>query len=239
MNPHRKFIETSITNILKEAVQAINTVGSGIETYPLLDYVMQSVFIKMTGAQEQKMKCIAWELATNDFAFRQDFLKNFNVQFSEYKHKNMLYTELFEQINKVVKDFSLNEETRRNIRKSSRLKLILPESNLILWNNRDYTNYEEIWNTISINHFAKQPTTLLETNPLQKIYENHLYQNRNRIAHNTKSFQQNLPTLELLKSDDYQYENYFLWFSILILIDEIFMALYKEYLKTLEQKTFI
>lgn len=242
MNPHKKFILEPISNILEEAILAINPVGSGIETYPLLDYVMQSVFIKMTGAQEQKLKCIAWELATNDFSFRQDFLKDFNVQFSEYKHKNMLYKELFKQIEKINKGFSLNKEIKKNIKENSCLEDILCDSSLTVWASKDYTIYKKLWKKVARNHFANQSTVLLVANnliDLHRIYENHLYQNRNRIAHNTKSFQQNLPTLEQLKRDDHQYENYFLWFSILILIDEIFMALYKEYLKTLEQKTFI
>lgn len=60
MNPHKSFILTPVSDILKEAVQAINPIGSGIETYPLSDYLMQSIFIKMTGAQEQKneMHCL-------------------------------------------------------------------------------------------------------------------------------------------------------------------------------------
>jgi hypothetical protein len=31
---------------------------------------MQSIFIKMTGFQEQKLKCIVWELATDDYEYR-------------------------------------------------------------------------------------------------------------------------------------------------------------------------
>lgn len=244
MNLHKKFIETPVSDILKEAILAINPVGSGIETYPLLDYVMQSVFIKMTGAQEQKLKCIAWELATNDFSFRQDFLKNFNVQFSEYKHKNELYKVLLEQISICNNDFLLSEDVRRSIISDAFLGNIISNSNLEKWSHKEYQVYKQFWSEIKEGYFANQKTNLFNKNNgdslcLQTIYKEHLYQNRNRIAHNTKSFQQNLPTLERLKRDDYQYENYFLWFSILILIDEVFMELYKVYLETLEQKKFI
>ena len=74
---------------------------------------------------------------------------------------------------------------------------------------------------------------------LRNLYEEHLYKNRNRIAHNTKSYQHNLPTLNSLKNENFIFENYFLWFSTLILIDHIFMELYKVYLEKLNQKKFI
>lgn len=238
MNLHKKFIETSISTILEEAVSAIKPIEAGIETYPLLDYVMQSVFIKMTGAQEQKLKCIAWELATNDVAFRREFFREFNVEFSSYDDKNKLYQKLLKYLGN---DFVLSKKSKKEILKESNLNT-LRDSNLTIWIDKNYKEYQEIWSMITGEHFALQQGLLLESKDkhcLQKIYKEHLYKNRNRIAHNTKSFQQNLPTLELLKSDDYQYENYFLWFSILILIDEVFMALYKEYLETLDKKRFL
>lgn len=241
MNPHKKFIETPVSDILEEAISAMKHIGSGIETYPLLDYVMQSVFIKMTGAQEQKMKCIAWELATNDAEFRRDFFREFNVEFSSYDDKNKLYKKLLKYLGN---DFLFDEELKEKILEDFNLNTILIDSNLTIWINKNYKEYQEIWSMIAGDHFALQQGLFLESKNkhnhcLQKIYKEHLYQNRNRIAHNTKSFQQNLPTLERLKSDDYQYENYFLWFSILILIDKVFMALYKEYLKTLDKKRFL
>lgn len=57
-----------------------------------------------------------------------------------------------------------------------------------------------------------------------------LYNHRNRCAHNTQSYQQNLPTLEILQNKNYIYENYFIRFAVLILIDQIFILLYDKYL---------
>ena len=87
MNQHKKFILTPITNILQQAIVATKNIGNGIETFPLADYVLQSVFIKMTGAQEQKMKCLMWEMAHNDFEFRYDFLKESHGEYSNYHDK--------------------------------------------------------------------------------------------------------------------------------------------------------
>lgn len=45
-----------------------------MESYPLCEYVMQSLFLKLTGAQEQKLKCICWDIATHNYEYRYDFL---------------------------------------------------------------------------------------------------------------------------------------------------------------------
>ena len=65
----------------------------------------------------------------------------------------------------------------------------------------------------------------------ENVYKNYLYKHRNRVAHNLLSYQQNLPTLSKLKEKNNKYENYFLYFFMLIFIDELFIYLYKKYLK--------
>lgn len=69
MNKHKDFILSPIINILQEVASANYGIANGIETYPLSEHVMQSVFLRMTGFQEQKMKSICWELATNDYEY--------------------------------------------------------------------------------------------------------------------------------------------------------------------------
>ena len=71
---HKTFICDPIFRILQDCIFSTKTSGAGIQTYPLCDYVMQTTFLKMTGASEQKMKCILWELATYDFEFRYKYL---------------------------------------------------------------------------------------------------------------------------------------------------------------------
>lgn len=248
MNPHRKFIETSIFGILEEAFLATKNIGVGIETYPLYDYIVQSIFIKMTGAQEQKLKCIVWELATNDFDFRRDFLTSFSkFGFSKYDEKNSLFRQMITQIKMTESDFVIaNKLDKEKILKDAKINGILNECNFMMCSSRDYANYKNIFSKINYEMFAiekenngTQYFLFDERSILLSIYENNLYRNRNQIAHNTKSPQQNLPALERLKNNSYQYENYFLWFSVLILIDNIFMELYKIYLETLEQRNFI
>ena len=74
-----------------------------------------------------------------------------------------------------------------------------------------------------------------KTFSLKKIYEEHLYISRNRCAHNTQSYQQNLPTLKRLSDDNFRYENFYIWFVVLVLIDNIFIELYKKYLSVLSE----
>lgn len=52
MRKHETFILTPIASILKETQFALAPLESNINNYPLFDYVMQSLFLKMTGFQE-------------------------------------------------------------------------------------------------------------------------------------------------------------------------------------------
>ena len=73
------------------------------------------------------------------------------------------------------------------------------------------------------------------SNKLKSFYENDLYNQRNRLAHNTLSYQENLPSLKTLVNEDDSSRNYFRYFATLILIDNIFIYLYKEFRRTLDE----
>lgn len=64
---------------------------------------------------------------------------------------------------------------------------------------------------------------------LRAIYEPVVEAHRHRCAHNLTSIQNHLPSLSVLRDQNYPRHNYAYRFLILILIDEIFMELYKEY----------
>ena len=72
-------------------------------------------------------------------------------------------------------------------------------------------------------------------NQMQKFYENVVYVHRNRCAHNTSSYQQNLPSLSTLASKEILDQNYFYRFALLIIIDEVFLRLYKKYVELKEK----
>ncbi|HMG83119.1 MAG TPA: hypothetical protein VK559_08800 [Ferruginibacter sp.] len=241
-NIHTKFILLPISETLKDAVSASAGIGSGIETFPMCDYVMQSVFLKMTGFQEQKLKCVCWELATIDFEYRYDYNTKTVGERSSYNDKQSIYKDLIEQIKKRSASFKVANDIDKSkilIVVSQKIKTIFDKTNLSIWSQKNFNEYETIWSEIKKKHFANDETNLFtatkeEEISLQRIYRDHLYRYRNKIAHNTQSYQQNLPTLKTLVSKDYKYENYFIWLSTLVLIDEIFIELYKKYLMTFD-----
>lgn len=236
MKNHNDFILSQITDILKDVVSASVGIGSGIETYPLYDYIMQSVFLKMTGFQEQKMKCICWELATNDYEYRRVLLINEDKlgEYSSYPAKNKIYQQLIKQIKKYNSDFIVSSAIdNKNIVKKMILEIveIFSNTNLSIWAQNDFNEFRNNKTLIQYKHFANNGTSLFE-NVLQDIYK-FIYNHRNRCAHNTHSYQQNLPTLKTMANENYKYENYFVRFAILILIDKVFIELYNKYLNVL------
>jgi hypothetical protein len=113
---------------------------------------------------------------------------------------------------------------------------------LSIWAQNEYNIFEEILTTKISTSFNDNNVLfdnaagddMNSNNHIRKIY-NHLYRHRNRCAHNTQSYQQNLPTLKTLADENHQYENYFVRFAILVLIDKIFIELYEKYMKLLNQ----
>lgn len=68
------FWVSPLFDILENAISACRGMRDNMESYPLCEYVMQSLFLKLTGAQEQKLKCICWDIATHNYEYRYDFL---------------------------------------------------------------------------------------------------------------------------------------------------------------------
>lgn len=235
-NLHTDFILTPISGLLQDAITASSGIGNGIETFPLYDYVMESVLLKLTGFQEQKMKCICWEMASVDFEYRYEFTKAPLGECSSYSEKQKIYRDLIKQIEKNGLSFAEIDINNRKILRSIKTEItqIFQSSNLAVWAQRDFINHNQNFNSVASNHFASHKGTLFSDNGLQKMYEKRLYKQRNRIAHNTSSYQQNLPTLRTLVADDYRYDNYFTYFSLLMLIDKIFIGLYMKYLDVIE-----
>ncbi len=234
MAKHNNFIFSSIEHVLEEGINALSLISDGIETYPLNEYIMKSIFLKMTGFQEQKFKCIAWEMATEDYEFRRIFLNDFAKEgFSTYNSKQKLYKALMESLERS----EIPEEVRKTIIDGSRNYIInlMDDSKVKYWNEYKYNDFKNnIDNKVDYNKIArklenKEKTVynLLE-NDVQNIYEK-LYRNRNQLAHNTVSYQQNLPVFEEMETEEFDCNNYFVWFYLLIIIDKIMVKLYKEF----------
>lgn len=286
---------TPIASILRDTMTACNGIGNGIETQSLAEYVLQTTFLKMTGAQEQKLKCICWEMATNDFDYRYHYLKKDYGECSSYSDKNSIYRDLVEMIVKYDTTFSVAElfcdvdiSSKENVLIDKKIKeakkaqerqkgrkltdaelqslingieaswttngicekdrakysrVVLFESMQDLveeiicgtmvsqWEQHNYQNYIKNWKILANDQFALD--NALMDKDWQDFYTNVVYKHRNRCAHNLSSFQNNLPTLKTLVGEEYVYDNYYYRFSFLLLLDDIFMRLYKAYIKAI------
>lgn len=293
---HSKFILTPIIGILQDAVNACAGIGNGVETQPLGEYVLQTTFLKMTGASEQKLKCICWEMATNDYDYRYRYLKKNYGECSSYGDKSSIYKDFLDRIGKIDNSFRVarlfddvdvsdkekdlierkinkaieNERkknrdfteesasklrngmtanlTKQGLSEIERLNLgrivlseniqkeideVIGSSLVAQWEQKKYNNYKTMWNDMTEFVYADGDTLL--GSELQDLYTNYVYAQRNRCAHNLVSYQNNLPTLKALIDENNMYKNYYLHFSILILLDEIFVRLYKKYQVVLMQ----
>lgn len=284
MSNHEAFIFTPITTVLEEAVAANYVISDGIETYALSEYIMHSLFLKMTGFQEQKMKCIAWEMATYDYEYRRILLLNVDNlgEYSNYTSKSSIYKRLCSLIKSLDEEFDLSSIDKQEIINKSfeDIKNIFTNSSLVTWTQRKFDYF--IGNQITdSNQFLIDENNLFVDLPKDKppkpdksrydlksdkgiraykkkeddyinrmeIYYRkinlnlktkykELYDHRNRLAHNTLSYQDNLPSLKALQNENDSSRNYFIWFFILILIDKVFMELFQRYHVALEENHF-
>ncbi len=211
--------------------------------YVMKEYVLQTLFLKLTGCMEQKAKCIFWDIATHDFEFRYDFLKNINGkqgEYSNYASKNEVYKTLLQKLveidrakklveidraKKLVKigDAKKNELPRelKNFKEN-----ILEKSIAKDWLPRELRDLK-IGDLFKIECWGKDH--LFESS-LQEIY-NSLYEHRNRCAHNTLSYQGNVMNPQKIQEMGAD-NNYASWFTLLVLMDMIYMELYEEFTST-------
>ena len=107
------------------------------------------------------------------------------------------------------------------------LEGIVGSTMVALWEQHNYLNYIANWKGLASGRFASGDVLL--DKDYQDLFTNVVYKHRNRCAHNLASFQSNLPTLKTLTEEGFVYDNYYYRFSILMLLDEVFMRLYKAY----------
>lgn len=308
---HGTFISTPLLDVMRDGIAASASIKMGAESFPLGEYFYQTLFLRMTGAQEQKMKCICWEMATNDYAYRYDLLHNRSYgECSRYADKNGIFKDIISLIKKILPNFkvyqlwedenleaatlvserakweekveanrkkqvqkiietqekkngtSLSQDAKDKIEASimgkslpetdyaehlagikkrkavsalvDRVCVCLENSNITHWKEKDFVAYRENYQKKFKGDLVAPKDASLLGSQLQKLYDDVVYVHRNRCAHNTSSYQQNLPTLTTLASMGNIEQNYFYRFTILIIIDDIFLRLYHRYVQLKE-----
>lgn len=237
-NIHQKFIKTPIANILQDAIRSCLPIGYGIETQALCEYIMQTTFLKMTGASEQKLKCIVWEIATYDYNYRYKILSKSLGECSQYKDKKRIYDEVGDAIKEIDKSakkeplLKENEKIEIAVKVKEQMTRTLSDSLFTVWLHRDFTAFNQLDEKELLQNDKNDNDSFLGRK-LKDYYETKVYRYRNRCAHNLRSYQDNLPTFLTLSEENYEGENYFKMFFVLILMDELYMQLYERYLKGL------
>lgn len=70
----------------------------------------------------------------------------------------------------------------------------------------DYEQEAVIYEKDNISELERQATCGLV---LQELFTDYVYKERNRCAHNTRSYQHNLPSIKEMMSKGYKLQNYF------------------------------
>lgn len=240
---HSEFIETPLIEVLMEGIQACRPLGVGIHTEPMKEYFLSSLFLRMTGAQEQKLKCICWELGTHDYDFRyQHMLDRYSYgEMSDRSSRNNFYKELRKKIEDITGTPEPQPYLDQNVTEGIRDDVV-----------RLFHDYPmlEAWLKPELDFvrdtafFPQAPDSYKEDKNKQALcggllgadYDAVVYRHRNRCAHNLKSYQRSFDSLDTLKAKDYPRHNYVYRFIILIVIDRTFTELYKKYKQLVEER---
>ncbi len=243
---HSEFIEIPLLKLLRDVVSNSNNVSNGIEFYGISGYVLHSLFLRMTGAQEQKLKCICWDLATEDYEYRYTRYNKWELgECSKLKDKNIVFSDLVSAVRTLKPGYSVFGGALANkqafVDKSfNSIKAIFDNSNLVACYPREYATYLDVINQFDLNNieagnqlFRSSDNLTLENMTADTVIAatySLLYKHRNRCAHNTLSYQNNIPTFQELNNEKVQrYYNIFLFITILIVIDNLFIQVYKKY----------
>lgn len=217
---HKEFILTPLSSLIEQTLQPLDLYKGQICNYIMKEYVLQTLFMKLTGCMEQKAKCILWDIATHDFEYRRVFLHDNSSQgeYSEYKSKNYVYKTLVNHGGTIDNQRKGDLLTQLEYFKDN----ILEESILKVWLPRELRDLK-IKDLFGKQRWAGR--NLLETPLDNEIYKK-LYTHRNRCAHNVLSYQGNAMNPQKIK--EVGDASYATWFTLLVLIDMIYMELYEN-----------
>lgn len=184
---HTDFILTTIRSILEQGITASQSLSLGIESYPISEYLLQSIFLRMTGASEQKIKCIFWQMATDDVQYRYKYLGYQNLgECSSYFSKNTAFRDLLAQITKLRPDFEVN-----SIWDDYKYDISTIDMERAKWETKAKANKQKQINSIkqkridagspmSQSEIAKMTTNIMSETLKEEDFQNHLSSNKRR-----------------------------------------------------------
>lgn len=233
---HTDFIISDIFDVVDDAIMSTSSIGQNIAHYSLCEYLFQSVFLRLTGYQEQKLKCILWEIASDDLVFRYKYLSG-SVKINECSQlsdKNIVYNILKKTLEDKNHPFLFPDEIEIN-RQISEIKdnLISKFETSVFrkWLPREYSRFIEFSSNIRYKRdgYFTLKSIFGGDNYLNEAFDK-LYRHRNRCAHNLLSYQSNVPKLLDFTKDADGSDNYFTRILLLCMIDNVFTRMFKFYI---------
>lgn len=231
--------------MINDGLESARLSATGIRGYPNSSYLLQSLFIRLTGYQEQKMKSIAWDVATHDFDFRREYIENINKwgEFTTWDTRKKFFETLYKHYRLTSGNILITPDEVQSKLEAVRNELInsLLESQVSQSNIRslkyvmDDSNYN--WSNVCVENMKQGDGVLQKFSSVSLVKkDSDLYTRseqmvrwRHRIAHNTQSYQQDYPKLNTLRMNDSGIVyNYFEWYLLILIIDEMFVELYKK-----------
>ena len=248
MSNHSEYIKTPITSLLDEAIAILSNMEWNMRSFAIAEYILHSLFLKMTGAQEQKFKCLVWEIGSLDLEFRKDQIFDKKWEYGECSK-----TEIIKALYNCIKKHQWNKDEiiiSQNDRDGifecgkEHIKDLYERALKASVYHREYNDFCRIWNTkiMPTDSFCMENNGQLMTLKSREnystkdrdniitfkdVYDN-LYYFRNLCAHNFKAFQTNHFDFNRMRKAVDVANNYFFMFAALIVIDEIVTSFYKK-----------
>ncbi|MCH5217344.1 MAG: hypothetical protein J1F07_02130 [Muribaculaceae bacterium] len=222
--------------VLDDGLRCMESLGTDFMHYPVCEYMMQSLFLRLTGYQEQKLKCIMWHLATWDFDVRYNLVGGrINIgEASNKDHKNLIYKHLVEGIKNSGAKFETPEikDIQSQISNIA-LELTIRFGNSVFsrWLPREFEMFKKFTGMVKATedgYFRSESSCFGKDSIIEQAHEL-AYNQRNRCAHNTWSYQRNTQSLQKLIADTRGADNYFSMIFILMLIDNVFVRTYHTF----------
>jgi hypothetical protein len=273
LDTYDRIMKKDASCYISEMCNAYEKSNNGITSYPLVEYLLSSVLLRLTGFMEQKLDTLQLILCDYNADLRYRLLRDHNKLSSSYDAVVEIYSKFRCSINEIdtknfylIKNhyektiFSNKEQMQRAYVKILNTFTNHPITNHIKRKFDEYKKFEDYF----IDSNAEYASTLQKlhdpSTPKEQKEELHAYLKklqkkskankkkskaknninfveiykktilfRHLIAHNLTSVQADFPTITSMKSPDFQYENYFVRYMILLCVDEIFRDMYQYY----------
>lgn len=158
----------------------------------------------------------------------------------------MVYNDPLDEIKKRDESFSVNNALKNQILTNWRTTTqTLFDGSLLVRNFKNsYVEYLSMLASVNEKWIMNDTQLLTKQNILPEaetrvtcgqalngIFVKYVYRERNHCAHNIRSYQHNLPSLKAMIAQDYKLQNYFLYMSVMLLLDTINVKLFETYLE--------